>query len=279
MSDLVSIIMPTYNRAYILPTSVKSVLNQTYPNWELLVIDDGSTDNTKGIVESFGDSRIRYTYQENQRQAAARNRGLEVAEGKWITFLDSDDEFFPPFLERALQALEADSSKLCLIPKGKKTHELWENGMLVESKEVDAFPDQTDNVIKDIFMRKFVFSMDGFMHASSIRDEGIRFDPTFRGMEDWDYAMTIGEQHPDAFVYIHEPLYVYHQRFGKDGLVSNTTYAQFADTFEQMYQKHKDDTLMMEQEWYPNRVEKWRKIQAEYEKGLMPPPQRYFFST
>ena len=277
MNDLVSIIMPTHNRAHILPTSIKSVLDQTYPHWELLVIDDGSTDNTKEVVESFGDSRIRYIYQENQRQAAARNYGLDMAKGKWITFLDSDDEFFPPFLERTVAVFHANPDVLCVIPKGRKTHELWEKGKLVEMKEVDAFPEHTDNVTKDIFLRKFIFSMDGFVHAASIRDEGFRFDEHIQFGEDWDYALAIAEKYPDAFLYLPEKLFVYHQRFGFDGLVSRSTYTGFAEMFEQIYQKHKHDKLMEGQEWYPQRVEKWQKIQADYEKGLAPPPHLYFF--
>lgn len=89
---MVSVITPTYNRESFLPIAVKSVLSQSFLNWELLIIDDGSTDNTRKIVRDYElDSRIRYFYQENSGQAAARNVGLGHANGEYICFLDSDN--------------------------------------------------------------------------------------------------------------------------------------------------------------------------------------------
>jgi len=88
-----SIIIPTYNRAKVLPNAINSVLTQRFENWELLVVDDGSTDNTSAIVEEFKDERVRYIYQENAERSAARNNGIRNAKGKFICFLDSDDQF------------------------------------------------------------------------------------------------------------------------------------------------------------------------------------------
>src|SRR5688572_7397445 len=88
-----SIIMPTFNRAHIITDAIKSVLNQTDPNWELLVMDDGSSDNTRQVIESLNDDRIRYVFQENSGAAAARNRGLSLARGEWVAYLDSDNTF------------------------------------------------------------------------------------------------------------------------------------------------------------------------------------------
>ena len=278
MSDLVSIITPTYNRAYILGAAIESAIAQTYSHWEMLIIDDGGTDDTEALVERFGDSRLRYCLIEHRGQSAARNRGLEMAHGKWITFLDSDNDFLPECLERQLATFDAHPEILCIVTKGNKTHELWQDGKLLKSQYIpDAFPERSDDVLKDIFMRGFIFDMNAFIHSASIRDEGFRFDETFGGFEDWDYAMMIGEKLPDAFFYLNEPLYNYHQRYGGDGIVSNTSYDQMADEFEQVYQKHKHDSLMEGQTWYPSRVEKWRKIQADFEKGLVPPPHLYFF--
>ena len=94
MQDLVSIIMPAYNAEKYISESIDSVLNQTYQNWELLVIDDCSTDNTANIINSYcnKDSRIKYVPQKlNGGAALARNKGIEIAKGKYIAFLDSDD--------------------------------------------------------------------------------------------------------------------------------------------------------------------------------------------
>jgi len=88
-----TIIIPSYNRAEVLPLTIKSVIKQTYTNWELIIVDDGSTDNTKQIVNRISDNRIKYIYQENSERSAARNNGINHSKGKWVIFLDSDDSF------------------------------------------------------------------------------------------------------------------------------------------------------------------------------------------
>jgi len=90
----VSAIVPAYNCACYIGQTVESVLNQTYPNCEIIVVDDGSTDDTQSILQPYCD-RIRYIYQENQGVAAARNRGIQEARGEFIAFLDHDDFFLP----------------------------------------------------------------------------------------------------------------------------------------------------------------------------------------
>src|SRR5262249_32273429 len=93
ISPLVSIIIPSYNYGRFLDETLNCLLDQKLSNWECLVIDDGYTDNTKMVALTFADRdrRIRYFYQENQGQPAARNKGLPFARGKYIQFLDSDD--------------------------------------------------------------------------------------------------------------------------------------------------------------------------------------------
>ena len=104
MNDLVSIIMPSYNTAKYIEESIQSVLNQTYKNWELIIVDDCSTDNTDEIVSQFNDKRIIYLKNEqNSGAAISRNRALREAKGKWIAFLDSDDLWLPEKLERQIQ--------------------------------------------------------------------------------------------------------------------------------------------------------------------------------
>ncbi len=94
-----SIIIPTYNRAHILPRTIASVLAQTYSNWECIIVDDGSTDNTKELIASYTDPRVTYIYQTNAERSAARNNGISHAVGEYICFLDSDDEYLPEHLE------------------------------------------------------------------------------------------------------------------------------------------------------------------------------------
>lgn len=102
----VSVIVPTYNRADLIRDSIDSVLNQTFQDFEIVVIDDGSTDNTKNIVEEYSDSRIKYFYQKNAGLNAARNSGIRESCGKYIAYIDSDDIWEPTKLEKQVRVLE-----------------------------------------------------------------------------------------------------------------------------------------------------------------------------
>ncbi len=104
----VSVIIPTYNRAEFLRSAIKSVLDQTFQDFEIIVIDDASTDDTPGIIDDFNESRIRYLRHEiNEGGSATRNTGIKVSNGKYIAFLDDDDEWLPEKLEMQVQVLES----------------------------------------------------------------------------------------------------------------------------------------------------------------------------
>lgn len=104
---LVSIIMPSYNTAPYIRETIQSVLDQTYQNWELIIVDDCSTDNTDEVVASIKDDRIRYLKNEkNSGAAVSRNRALREAKGRWIAFLDSDDLWMPEKLEKQISFME-----------------------------------------------------------------------------------------------------------------------------------------------------------------------------
>lgn len=103
---LVSIITPAYNAGVYIRDTIRSVLMQTYPNLEHIIIDDGSTDDTAEIVRAFPDSRIIYLYQKNSGQSTARNAGIAAAKGKYIAFLDADDLFLPDKLFEQVSYLE-----------------------------------------------------------------------------------------------------------------------------------------------------------------------------
>lgn len=106
-NDLVSIIMPSYNTGGYIKNSIESVLAQTYENWELIIVDDCSTDDTDGIVRQFSDKRIRYLKnKKNSGAAISRNYALREAKGRWIAFLDSDDLWLPEKLEKQIAFME-----------------------------------------------------------------------------------------------------------------------------------------------------------------------------
>jgi glycosyltransferase involved in cell wall biosynthesis len=117
---LVSIIMPTFNRADTIKRAIRSVQAQTFTDWELIVVDDGSTDDTVAVIEGC-DPRLRIIRQQNQGAAGARNTGLRASAGSYIAFLDSDDEWLPHHLELCVSFLEAFPEEQFV------TNELWED--------------------------------------------------------------------------------------------------------------------------------------------------------
>jgi len=102
----ISIIIPSYNRQNLLPKAIDSLLGQTYPYFEIIIVDDGSTDNTRTVLKKYLDDRIRYVYQENGGPAAARNRGIKEARYSLLAFLDSDDWFAPEKPETQLARMQ-----------------------------------------------------------------------------------------------------------------------------------------------------------------------------
>lgn len=103
---MVSVVIPIYNREKLIFKSVQSVLNQTYSDLEIIVVDDGSTDNTRDVVMGIGDPRVRYIYQKNSGACAARNNGVMHARGKYIAFHDSDDIWYPDKLRQQVVVLD-----------------------------------------------------------------------------------------------------------------------------------------------------------------------------
>jgi len=99
ISPFFSVIVPTYNRGHIIAQAIQSVISQTFTNWELIIIDDGSSDNTCNIIEEFTDVRVNYYYQKNTERSQARNNGIKLAKGNFICFLDSDDTYCVNHLE------------------------------------------------------------------------------------------------------------------------------------------------------------------------------------
>lgn len=104
MNELVSIIMPSYNTAKYIGESIECVLKQTYTNWELIIVDDCSSDNTDEVVSKYDDARIKYfKNKKNSGAAVSRNKALREAKGKWVAFLDSDDLWMPEKLEKQIK--------------------------------------------------------------------------------------------------------------------------------------------------------------------------------
>ena len=106
MKVFFSIIIPTYNRAEFLRSTILSVLKQSYTNFEIIIIDDGSTDNSQEVVTQINDQRVTYFWKENGERGAARNFGIKKSKGEYVTFLDSDDQLYPNHLEEAVSLID-----------------------------------------------------------------------------------------------------------------------------------------------------------------------------
>ncbi|MFC2061357.1 glycosyltransferase family 2 protein [Elusimicrobiota bacterium] len=131
-----SVIIPSYNRKLFLGKAVETVLSQSYAEFEIIIIDDGSTDGTKELLEKYEDERIRYIYQDNRGVSSARNRGLKEAQGEYIAFLDSDDWWHRDKLTETDLAVEDNPEYLIF-----HTQEKWyRNGKVLNQKKIHEKP-------------------------------------------------------------------------------------------------------------------------------------------
>lgn len=275
-----SVITPAYNRANYIVATIKSVQAQTVPDWEHIVVDDGSTDTTAQVVKqaAVSDSRIRYIHQENSRAPAARNHGLRVARGEVIVYLDSDDVACPQLLEKIGLTLRANPTGIFGMPNHQRQKVLLDaTGAVIKSLPVELA--QTSPVqLQDIYHWKTHTTSSGLFHLRRAFEDGVRWDTHIRRFQDWDMLMQLGNAYPGGFVYIPDSLVEYTERFGGNGMCSTASYADWAAGFEAMYQKHKNDPLLVGQAWYPQRIEKYTKLQQQFERGEVPAPGVRHFS-
>ncbi len=198
MLPLVSVIIPTFNRATWVREAVDSVLAQTFRDFELIVVDDGSTDTTREGLGLYGD-RLRVVYQTRQGVSAARNRGLEMAAGKWLAFLDSDDLWLPQKLETQVDFLNRNPrAEIC------QTEEIWiRHGRRVNPKKKHRKPSG------DIFAPSLslcLVSPSAVMLKMSLLKEVGFFDQSLPACEDYDLWLRISCRKP-VFL-IEEPLVI-----------------------------------------------------------------------
>ncbi|MFI5203013.1 MAG: glycosyltransferase family 2 protein [Flavobacteriales bacterium] len=110
LQPFISVIIPTYNRGSLIRHSILSVLNQDYPNYEIIVVDDGSSDHTREVINEFFNTKIRYFYIDNSERGAARNFGAKQSKGEYVTFLDSDDIMYPHYLSEAVRLVNCHNA-------------------------------------------------------------------------------------------------------------------------------------------------------------------------
>lgn len=177
-----SIIIPTYNRAHLIESTLDSVLNQTCIDFEVIIVDDGSTDHTKEVILDYINKHqwlnCFYYYKDNAERGAARNYGIERAKGKWVTFLDSDDLFYPNHLQLVYDFI-------IKYPDAKVIHSAYEF-KTQEHKFLRSVKYPKDNNLNSALLKGNLFSCFGMFLKSTIFDV-LRFeeDRNLSGSEDW----------------------------------------------------------------------------------------------
>lgn len=189
----VSVIIPTYNRANLVKRSIKSVLDQTYQNFELIVIDDNSLDDTVNVVNAFKDSRIQYICHKINRGApAARNTGINKSRGEFIAFLDDDDEWLPEKLEIQLEYLN-HRPNVGLIYAGFEVVDKDKN------KIHRIYPKERGNTFPRILHSNFIGSPTAIVRRECFESVGI-FDESFKSSQDWDMWIRIAQKYDVDYV-------------------------------------------------------------------------------
>ena len=198
---LVSIIIPVYNGEKYIADTIQSVIDQTYKNWELIIVDDGSTDNTADVVKQFNDSRISYIKKNNTGVSDTRNLGAMISKGEILCFLDADDIWLPENLEKKVE-------KLITEPKGVLVY----SSMFLWDERNDYKTCKTTKKIVEDDWGKFRRLMVPTIPSSAIikRDyffEAGMFDTNISTSADFDLAIRLREL--GEFGYLDEPLVLY----------------------------------------------------------------------
>jgi glycosyltransferase involved in cell wall biosynthesis len=195
---MISVIIPTYNRATFLEETIHSVLDQDYfvlkgaGSFEFLVIDDGSTDNTKDIVRSFG-NKMKYHFQEHKGVSAARNLGLDLAQGDYIAFLDSDDLWKKEKISIQMSYMNAFPKTMVCY-----TEEIWmRHGVFVNPKKKHR---KYSGWIFDRVLSLCLISLSSALFRSEVFAEIGKFDEELLACEDYDFGIRLALKHPVHFL-------------------------------------------------------------------------------
>ncbi|MFC2157980.1 glycosyltransferase family 2 protein [Acidobacteriota bacterium] len=196
MNPSVSVVIPTFNRAGVIERCIKSVQDQTYRDFEIVVVDDASKDNTAEVVEKIQDERIRYIkLEKNTGPSQSRNIGIEKSRGKYIAFLDDDDEWLPEKLEVQVRIFDEADEKIGAVYSAfwriQKNKRLYIPSKKIKKKEGDLL----DNVLK-----RYMIGTPAILVRKDVLDEVGYFDAELRALVDWDLWIRIARAYHFRFV-------------------------------------------------------------------------------
>lgn len=252
----VSVIIATYNRAHYICDAIDSVLAQTYKDYEIIVVDDGSTDNTKEMLDKYN-GKIRYTYQANSGVSAARNLGVNLSKGQYLAFLDSDDMWLPEKLEKQMEAIKEDgvglvhTSKYMVDSNGNFTGDIRP---LYPAKNIYDLINN-HNICMSVLAKKDLVIKAGMF------DEGIS------GSEDKDLWIRMAKL--SKITFLKEPLIKYRVHPDNTCNDSEKLYDGHVKTFNKLLKDNSiklDKTLLkkrLAQEYYLLAREKYKKYRGK----------------
>jgi len=201
-NNSISIIIPAYNAEDYITKTIDSVIKQTYTNWELIVVDDGSTDRTANIIKEFckNDNRVIYIYQKNTGVSHARNNGLKKAKGKFIALLDADDLWNNNKLESVLQAFLKNNIDWIF----SDVIDLYEDG-----RESIKKIKETNNILESLLLwdSKVLTAPSGIVFKSHCYSKSLKFDKKFTTAADQDFVIQLASKYKGY--HINSPLWKY----------------------------------------------------------------------
>ena len=195
---IVSVIIPTYNRAHLIGKAINSVLSQTYQDFEIIVVDDGSTDNTREIIRSFKEKRVKYIkkYKKNRGISVARNIGIKVARGKYIALLDSDDEWLPEKLNKQIKVLQSESPEVGVVCSW--SYNIDEKGNYISKR---CLPKKDGYIYEDLLSTNPISVPTMLIRKECFNRVGL-FDDLLNAQEDWDMWIRIAKYYRFALIKI-----------------------------------------------------------------------------
>jgi len=244
-----SVITATYNRCYVLWRAIQSVLAQTFPFFELLIVDDGSKDETEKLVKQFSDPRIRYfRLPKNKGASAARNFGLKKARGQLIAYLDSDNTWYNDFLEVMNNAFAKRKDKVLIFCK--KNYRLTLKEADGEKRVRDEFSYARRYFdLKRLWQRRILIDTNAMCHR---REEIIKlggWDEKIKFWEDWELALRVSTKYPKGFFYLNRTLLDYEQVI--DITDAEKTFRLWEREEKKIFNKYKGHPLLKDQNWFP----------------------------
>jgi len=219
-NPLISVIIPCYNQAHYLSDAINSILSQTYNTWECIIIDDGSSDNTKYIASQFVnlDRRIKYLYQNNKGLAASRNLGLKMATGEFIQFLDADDKIASDKFQTQINIFAQNKNVDIVYSEYRAfTDDDPENLYSYHKRLYINHDNPLDDFIYN-YETEFITPVHIYMFRKSCFDNWGKYDETLKNYEDWDLYIRFAINNP---VYSFHPDIMAFYRRNTGGICAN----------------------------------------------------------